>query len=30
MMPLNKDEKREFDEVVRTMNAAIAAIEEGK
>ena len=30
MQPLNKDEKREFDEVVRTMNAAIAAIEEGK
>jgi len=30
MYPLNKDEKREFDEVVRTMNAAIAAIEEGK
>ena len=30
MMPLNKDENREFDEVVRTMNAAIAAIEEGK
>lgn len=30
MYPLNKDEKREFDEVVRTMNAAIKAIEEGK
>ncbi|MDG1208795.1 MAG: dihydrodipicolinate synthase family protein [Paracoccaceae bacterium] len=30
MYPLNKDEKREFDEVVRTMNAAITAIEEGK
>ncbi len=30
MYPLNKDEKRKFDEVVRTMNAAIKAIEEGK
>ena len=30
LQPLNKDEKRAFDEVVRTMNAAIAAIEGGK
>jgi len=30
MYPLNKDEKREFDEVVRTMIAAITAIEECK
>ncbi|MEM7668852.1 MAG: dihydrodipicolinate synthase family protein [Pseudomonadota bacterium] len=30
LQPLNTDDKRELAEVVRTMNAAIAAIEEGK
>ncbi|MEM9010612.1 MAG: dihydrodipicolinate synthase family protein [Pseudomonadota bacterium] len=29
LQPLNKDDKRAFDEVVRTMNAAIEAIERG-
>ena len=30
MYPLNNEEMSEFDEVVRKMNAAIKAIEEGK
>ena len=29
LQPLNKDEKRELAEVIRTMNTALAAIEEG-
>jgi 4-hydroxy-tetrahydrodipicolinate synthase len=27
LQPLNKDDKRQLEEVIRTMNAAIAAIE---
>jgi 4-hydroxy-tetrahydrodipicolinate synthase len=30
LQPLNKDDKRELAEVIRTMNTALAAIEEGK
>ena len=30
LLPLNKDDKRSLEEVIRTMNTAIAAIEGGK